>query len=104
MGVMYINDDFWSNIKLFVDDTSLFSVTHDGITSADELNAGLAKIYDWVFQWKMSFTSDPSKQTQEVISSQKQKNYSASIIFYNSHVSQTTLQKYYNSTKKFICI
>ena len=39
--LIYINDlsgDLTSKAKLFADDTSLFSVTHDIITSANELN------------------------------------------------------------------
>ena len=51
-----------SNIKLFADDTSLFSVVHDVNASARELNDDLKKINKWAFQWKMSFNPDPSKQ------------------------------------------
>ena len=39
--LIYINDlsgDLISKAELFADDTSLFSVTHDIITSANELN------------------------------------------------------------------
>ena len=63
--LIYINDlsgDLSSKAKLFADDTSLFSVTHDITTSANELNNDLKKISDWAFQWKMSFNPDPSKQ------------------------------------------
>ena len=72
--LIYINDlsgDLSSKAKLFADDTSLFSVTHDITTSANELNNDLKKISDWAFQWKMSFNPDPSKQAQEVIFSRK---------------------------------
>ena len=74
--LIYINDlsgDLSSKAKLFADDTSLFSVTHDITTSANELNNDLKKISDWAFQWKMSFNPDPSKQAQEVIFSTKLK-------------------------------
>ena len=35
--------------------------------STAHLNNEFTKIKNWVFKWKMSFNSDPSKQTQEVI-------------------------------------
>ena len=69
---------------MFTDDTSLFSVTHDIITSANELNNNLKKIGDWAFQWKMSFKPDPSKQTQEVIFSSKLKNVSHPLLVFNN--------------------
>ena len=51
--LIYINDlsgDLSSKAKLFADDTSLFSVTHDITTSANELKNDLKKISDWAFQ------------------------------------------------------
>ena len=51
--LIYINDlsgDLSSKAKLFADDTSLFSVTHDITTSANELSNDLKKISDWDFQ------------------------------------------------------
>ena len=45
--LIYINDlsdDLVSTIKLFADDTSLFSVVHDSNVSANELNNDLQKI------------------------------------------------------------
>ena len=50
--LIYINDlsgDLSSKAKLFTDDISLFSVTHDITTSANELNNDLKKISDWAF-------------------------------------------------------
>ena len=64
--LIYINDladGLSSNVKLFADDKSLFSVTHDASTSGNELNNDLYQINKWAFQWKMSFNPDPSKQT-----------------------------------------
>ena len=63
--LIYINDlaDGLSwNAKLFVDETSLFSVVHNANTTAKELNYYLVKISRWAYQWKMSFNPDPSKQ------------------------------------------
>ena len=51
--LIYINDltdGLSSNAKLFVDNTSLFSVVHDINTSTVELNSDLEKMNDWAFQ------------------------------------------------------
>ena len=68
-----LSDNLTSNVKLFADDTLLFSLVHDVNTSAKELNDDLKKVNDWAFQWKMSFNPDPSKQHPEVIFSRKSK-------------------------------
>ena len=74
--LIYIDDlsgDLSSKAKLFANDTSLLTVTHDIATSANELNNDLKEISDWVFQWKMSFNPDPNKQAEDVIFSRKLK-------------------------------
>ena len=51
--LIYINDlpdGLSSNVKLFVDDTSLFSVVHDIHSSASDLNKDLKTINEWAFQ------------------------------------------------------
>ena len=63
-----------TNVKLFADDTPLFSVVNNASVSASRLNNDLVKIRDWVFNLKMSFNPDPTKQAKEVIFSKK-KNY-----------------------------
>ena len=57
-------DDLLSNVKLFADDTALFSSVSSPTESADELNHDLAKINEWAFQWKMIFNPDISKPTK----------------------------------------
>ena len=67
---IYINDlsdNLESNVKLFADNTSMFSVVHDPINTSQKLNNDLDKVSLWANKWKMSFNSDPSKQAQEVI-------------------------------------
>ena len=49
----------------------LFSVVHGVNASARELNDELKKNSKWVFQQKMIFNPDPSKQAQKVIFSRK---------------------------------
>ena len=88
--LIYINDladGLSSNAKLFADDTSLFSVVHNANTTEKELNNDLVKINRWAYQWKMSFTPDPSKQAQEVIFSRKtKKEYHPPLAFNNNNV------------------
>ena len=69
--LIYINDiveNITSDIRLFADDTSIFSVVKNGITSADELNRDLERLRLWAWQWKMHFNSE---KTEEVLFSTK---------------------------------
>ena len=102
MFLIYINDlsdNLSSNVKLFADDTFLFSVIHDTDISAAELNEDLKKISEWAFQWKMIFNPDATKQAQEVIFSRKIKtNTHPPLVFNNAIVSQTNSQKHLGVT------
>ena len=59
------------SVKLFADDTSLFSVVHYSAASSGFLNDDLLKISRWVYQWRMIFNPDASKQAQEIVFSRK---------------------------------
>ena len=51
--LIYINDlsdDLASNPKLFVDDSSLFSVVQNINSTTTDLNNGLSEVSDWAFQ------------------------------------------------------
>ena len=51
--LIYINDlpeNIKCNMKLFTDDTSLFTVVYDSHRSADELNRDLRSIEDWTYK------------------------------------------------------
>ena len=90
-----LSDDLWTTTKLFADDTPFFSTVQNFNTSANHLNSDLRKISNWVFQWKMSFNPDPSKQSQEVIFSHKiQKTCHPPIYFNNKSVKQVLSQKH----------
>ena len=68
--LIYINnpsEDLTINVKLFADDTSLFSIVRNMNMSTTNLNNDLNKIKNWAFQWKMNFNPDPIIQAQEVI-------------------------------------
>ena len=60
--LIYINDlpeGLQSSVKLFADDTSLFSTVHDPNMSADQLDKDLKKKFsDWAYKWKMIFNPD----------------------------------------------
>ena len=66
---IYINDlpnELKSNVKLFADDTSLFTIVKDKNESSNTLNNDLMLISKWAYNWKMFFNPDPSKSAQEV--------------------------------------
>ena len=59
--IIYINDlpkGLNSEVKLFVDDTSLFSLVNCVNTSASTFNSDLLNMQDRAYQWKMSFNPD----------------------------------------------
>ena len=69
--INYLATDLNSNVKLFADDTSLFSMVSVPLEAANILNKDLDKIRGWAEQWKMAFNPDPTKQAQEVIFQKK---------------------------------
>ena len=72
--LIYTNDlpkGLNSNVKLFADDTLLFSVVHNITDSANLLKSDLSMINESALQWKMSYNPDPTKQAQEIIFSRK---------------------------------
>ena len=63
--LIYINDltgGLITNVKLFADDTSLFSVVHDSQTSANDFNKNSKIMNNWAFQCKMNFNPDRTIQ------------------------------------------
>ena len=71
---VYINDlpeELTSSVKLFVDDTSIFSVVHDSSFSSLSLNEDLPKISQWGYKWKMLLNPDTSKQAKRFFSHAK---------------------------------
>ena len=56
--LIYVNDlsvDIISTVKLFEDDTPLFSIIHDPKATAYELNKDLQKLAELAHRWKMLF-------------------------------------------------
>ena len=74
--LVYINDlpnELKSTVKLYADDTSLFSIVRNKNESANIFNKDLLSISKWAHNWKMLFNSDPSKPAQKVLFSRKKK-------------------------------
>ena len=85
--LVYINDlpnELLSNPKLFADDTSIFSVVKDHLSSSNKLNEDLSKISQWAYLWKTSFNPDVSKQVEEVIFSRKKSINNHPVVFFNN--------------------
>ena len=86
--LVYINDlpeGLNSNVKLFVEDTSIFSVVRDSRSSSRSLNEDLSKIIQWVYKWEMLlFEDDASKQAQEVVFSRKKNSSNHNDIYFNN--------------------
>ena len=96
--LVYINDlskNLSSTAKLFGDDTSIFSVVHDISLSSLQLNDDLIKIFNWAYQWKMSFNPEVTEQAQEVVFSCKSQKVTHPIVhFKNFPVIQNSSQKH----------
>ena len=74
--LVYINDltdNNSSNIKLFADDSSLFTRVNGINVTHSKLVQDLETIKKWAYQWKMQFNPDISKQAIEVVFSHKHK-------------------------------
>ena len=79
--LIYINDlpnELKSNVKLFADDTSLFTIVKDINESASILNNDLLLISKWAYNWKMLLNPDPTKPAHEVIFSKIKENSNSS--------------------------
>ena len=84
--LVYINDlttDLKCNVKLFADDTSIFSVVHDPQECAADLNHDLDLIKRWARDRRMSFNPDPTKQAVEVTFSKIKISVDHTPIFFN---------------------
>ena len=87
--LVYIKDlpnDLNSKVKLFADDTSLFTIVKDN---------DLLEISKCAYNWKMLFNPDPNKLVQEVLFSRKNKlQVYLTIYFNNMQVERTSYQKH----------
>ena len=91
--LVYSNDlllGLTTNVKLFADDLSLFSVVSNASFSASTLDNSLVKIRDWAFNWKISFSSDPTKQAKVVIFSKRKNSCCSSFLIFQQFTNWTT--------------
>ncbi len=85
--LVYINDltaGLKCNVKLFADDTSLFTVVEDSNIAATDMNHDLELIRKWAYDWKMSFNPDPQKQAVELVFSKKKIEIHHPVIRFNN--------------------
>ena len=69
LGIIYINDltaHLKCSVKLFADDTSLFTIVQDPVMAASAMNQDLNQIALWARNWRMSFNPDAQKQAVEL--------------------------------------
>ena len=85
--LVYINDlteNLKCNVKLFADDTSLFTVVHNTNAAANDMNHDLELIKQWAHNWRMSFNPDPLKQAVELIFSRKRNKVDHPVVLFNN--------------------
>ena len=85
--LVYINDlavGLKCNVKLFADDTSLFTKVEDPNTVANDMNHNWDLISQWAYTWMMSFNPDPQKQAVELKFSRKKSEIDHPVILFNN--------------------
>lgn len=71
---MYVNglsDNFISIAKLFADDISIIYITNNINDVTEEISNDLNRISYLLYQWRIMFNRDITKQAQKVIFSRK---------------------------------
>ena len=100
--LIYINDlpnNLISNVKLFANDTSVFSIVNDINVSTKESNNDLKRISEWTYQWNMMFNLNLTKQAQEVIFTRKTvKPFHPQVFFNEVPVDRSVSQKHLRYT------
>ena len=75
--------DLKCSVKLFADDTSLFTVVRDPDAATNDMNHDLELISQWAHDWKMSFNPDPQKQAVELLLSKKRNGIDHPVVLFN---------------------
>ena len=84
--------DLNSNVKLFADLTSLFTLVRDPTLTTETLNKNLTKIFQLIQQSKMLFNPDSLKQAKEIVFSQKT-NQSGKYLFEQNDIKKNKVLK-----------
>ena len=85
--LVYINDltvDLKCTVKLFADDTSLFTIARETNEAAKHMNHDLQLITQWANDRRMSFNPDPQKQAVELLFSKKINEIDHPVILFNN--------------------
>ena len=84
MDIDDLTADFKFNVKLFADDTSLFTPVRESNIAANDMGHDLKLISQWAHSWRMSFNPDPQKQAVELIFSRKGNELDHPVIHFNN--------------------
>lgn len=93
--LIYINDiveDIHSSIRLFADDTSLYSIIDDPAESAITLNSDLQKIQKGASEWLVTF--NPAKSEALLLSRKINKPYHPPLFFINEQILEVNSHKH----------
>ena len=93
--LLYINDivsEIGSNIRLFVDDTSLFIVVDNPVTAAGQLNIDLEKISRWATTWLVSF--NPTKTEAMLLTRKLNRPHHPPIFMQNHQITEIDSHKH----------
>lgn len=97
--LVYINDivkDIQAKIRLFADDTSLYIIVDDPISSATILNEDLRTIHTWSKDWLVTF--NPSKTESMLFSRKRIKRPHPNLTMDNVVVDQVSTHKHLGLT------
>lgn len=93
--LIFINDiisDINSIIKLFADDTTIYLVIDNAITSANIINNDLFKIHTWANQWLVTFNANKTESL--LVSKKSTKSVLPRLSMNNTTIQQVTTHKH----------
>ena len=85
--LVYMNDltaNLKCNVKLFADDTSLFTVVREANEAAQHMTLDPQLVSQWAHDWRMSFNPDPQKQAVELLFSRKRSEKDHPVLLFNN--------------------
>ena len=62
-----LREDICCNMRLYADDSSLFTQVDDIQSTRTKIERELGTIFSWAYQWMMIFNPDITKQAVEII-------------------------------------
>ena len=92
--ILYINDivdEVSTNIRLYADDSCIFTVGHDSQTMANELNSNLERISAWARKWKVNFNA---KKTINMTFARRHPDHIIPLYLDGTRIKDTTRHKH----------